>query len=352
MNEYEAALKNGEITPIKTGSSSKKRGIFDPSILEHRQKLSFSSPTIKAVENILFYDLLIPIENDIKIPVRMYVHPEMKNEQKIPTLFYVPNTGFVATETKFTHVTCTHLCNTTKCQVIVINHRLAPENQYPAGVTDAYNVFKHFAKDAPNRYSIDREKIVIAGYSSGGNFAALIAIRAIQDGIYLRKQILISPIVDLSRSLPGFKTYEDKDTDISDAFVHWVVGLYLPPDENPKNPAVSPFWKNGSELKGLPSTDIIFAEFDRCRSDSEYYFIKLKKEDVPVERFMAPQEKHSYLWHNIEVTEKFSEHLMIAFSDAPIYKSLPNTLSHIHVPDEPENEKKESLSSSIKVPKL
>lgn len=352
MKEHAIALRNWEKTPNQTGSSTKKRGIFDPSILEHRQKLSFSSPTLKAVENILFYDLLIPIENGVKIPVRIYINPELKNERKIPTLFYIPGTGFVAAETKFTHVTCTHLCNTIKCQIIVINHRLAPESQFPTGINDAYNVFKHFAQDAPNRYSIDKGKIAIAGYSSGGNFAALIAIRAIKDGIYLRKQILISPIVDLSRSLPGFKTYEDKDTDISDAFVHWVVGLYLPPDENPKNPAVSPFWKNSREIKGLPSTDIILAEYDRCRSDSEYYFIKLKKEDVPVERFMAPKEKHSYLWHNIEVTEKFSERLMIAFSDAPIYKSLPNTLSHIHVGDEPENEKKGSLSPSITIAKL
>jgi len=329
MNEN--AVTTWGNTPQKTGNSTKKRGIFDPSILEHRRELSFSTPTLKAVENIPFYDLLIPIENGVKIPVRIYVHPEMRNEQRIPTLFYVPGTGFVAAETKFTHVTCTHLCSETKCQVIVINHRLAPEAQFPAGTSDAYNVFKHFAKDAPIRYSIDREKIAIAGYSSGGNIAALIAIRAIKEGIYLRKQILISPIVDLSRSLPGFKAFENRDTDISDAFVHWVVGLYLPPDENPKNPAASPFWKNGSELKGLPSTDIIVAEFDRCRSDSEYYILKLLKEKVPVERFMAPQEKHSYLWHNMQVTEKFSERLMIAFSDTPIHKPLPNTLSYIHV---------------------
>ena len=91
--------------------------------------------------------------------------------------------------------------------------------------------------------------MIVAGYSSGGNFAALIAIHAIKDGIPLAKQILISPIVDLSRVLPGFKNYEDRDTDISEEFVQWVISLYLPPDEDRRNPQVSPFWKSGKEIK-------------------------------------------------------------------------------------------------------
>ena len=102
----------------------KKKGIFDQSILEHRQKLMLASPALKALD-VPFYDMLVPIGENIKIPARIYISPDVKNKKEIPTVFWVPGTGFVAMETKFTHVTCTHLCKLAKCQIIVLNHRLA-----------------------------------------------------------------------------------------------------------------------------------------------------------------------------------------------------------------------------------
>ena len=315
----------------------KKKGIFDQSITEHRQKLTLANPTLTAAPDVPFFDMLVPIDKNIKIPARIYISPDVKNQKEIPTVFWVPGTGFVATETKFTHVICTHLCKLAKCQVVVLNHRLAPENQFPIGYLDCYNVFKFFAKERPNNFAIDKNKMVVAGYSSGGNFAALIAIHAVKDGIPLAKQILISPIVDLSRVLPGFRNYEDKDTDITEEFVQWVISLYLPPDEDCQNPHVSPFFKPEKEIKKLPSTDIIFAEYDRCRGDAEHYFNKLKDQDVHVEKFLAVGEKHSYLWYNMQVTEKIAERLQITFTDISINKPLTHNFSHIRININTEN---------------
>ncbi len=39
-------------------------------------------------------------------------------------------------------------------------------------------IFKFFVQDMPDYYLINKEQIAIAGYSSGGNFAALMAIEA------------------------------------------------------------------------------------------------------------------------------------------------------------------------------
>jgi acetyl esterase len=325
----------------------KKTLIFDHSVTAHRVKVASAAPTLEALENIPFLDMLVPVEKNVQIPVRIYTPPHLKNNEKLPTLFYIPGTGFVAAEIKFTHVTCTHVCQNAKCRVIVIHHRLAPENQFPAPYLDAYKVINFFVKESPNIFSIDINKIAISGYSSGGNIAAAIAIKALKEGIPIKKQILISPMVDFSRTLPGFKIYEEKDTDITEEFLHWIIGLYLPPSENPRNPKASPFWMKEKKIKGLPSTDIILAQYDRCRSDSEYYYLKLKKADVPVEKFVLDNETHAFLWRNIKVTEKFAERLQIAFKDIALEKPLTNTISHISLKNKAEE--KEENTNKLKL---
>ena len=83
------------------------------------------------------------------------------------------------------------------------------------------------------------------------------------------------------------------------------------------------------------------AEFDRCRGDAEHYSDKLKKQGVFVEKFMAPGEKHSYLWHNMQVTEKISERLQISFRDISIGKRLTHNFSHVRVNSKHENNHEE-----------
>lgn len=293
----------------------KKKGIFDPSIAEHRERVAHAKPMLEPAADVDFFDILVPIREDVRIPTRIYT-PKLDNATgSLPTVFYIPGTAFVATETAFTRVICSHLAKMAKCRVVVVNHRLAPENQSPIGFMDSYDVIKFFVFGQQQNHIIDRGKIAIVGYSSGGNFAALISAKAKKDGVVLRKQILVSPIVDLSRSLKGFDEYEQKDTDISQEFVNWFIDLYLSEKAHPKSPSISPFWLPKNELKEYPPTDILMAEYDRFRNDAEFFYFKLKEYGIPVDKHVAAGEKHSYLWYKLEVTEKISERLRISFKD-------------------------------------
>ncbi len=304
-----------------------KRSIFDPSIIEHRERLTAAKPLLNSA-NVPFIDMLIPLDNNVKIPIRMYI-PRNQNGA-LPTLFYIPGTAFIASEIKFTRVICSHIAERAHCQVIVINHRLAPENQFPQGYLEAYNVFKFFIKEAPEKFLIDKNRIAIAGYSSGGNFAALMTMQAKNEGISIARQILISPIVDLSRSLTGYKEYEKQDQAISEEFVNFFLNLYIPEEMNPKDPHISPFWEKPQALKGLPKTDIVLAKYDRFRSDAENYYTKLKLAGVDVEKFVAHAEDHSYLWYKLEVIEKIAERLDTAFKPETIHHlSTRHTISYI-----------------------
>lgn len=288
------------------------RGIFARSILEHRALVYRAEPMHKPA-NVPYVDIEVPISNHVQLPARVYRPHGYSKKEPLPTLFYVPGTAFIAVETKFTHLVCSHICEQAQCQIIVINHRLAPEEQFPVGLHDAYRLLNFFTKIAPEFFNIDPNRVVISGYSSGGNFAALMAIQAKKENINVRRQILVSPFVDLSRSLNAFKEYEEKDTDIKDEFVKWFLKLYIPPNIDRKHPSLSPFWVKQEELKGLPPTDIMLAEYDRFRSDAEGFYTKLKEAGVDTSRYMFENEKHSYLWYKLEVIDKITERLKIAF---------------------------------------
>lgn len=311
----------------KSKPTHKKNGIFDRSIIEHRERVAAAIPMAKAAD-VSFIDALIPIEENIKISVRIYSPPLPKKEPH-PTLFYVPGTAFVANESKFTRVICSHIALRAKCQVIVINHSLAPESQFPRAFEDAYHVMKFFIEKA--LYNINYSKIAVGGYSSGGNIATSMAIQAGKDGIPIAAQILLSPIVDLSRSLNAHKAFEEQDSDISEEFVKWFLSLYIPENANPKNPVMSPFWSEKSDLQRLPLTAIILAEYDRFRSDAEAYYEKLGEAGVYAKRLMLDGENHAYLWQKLEIIERVADDILAPLfgKTTAIVRPLSHTLTFV-----------------------
>ena len=304
--------------------SSEKFGGFERSITEHRKRLSAAKPLARCAD-VLRQDLLIPIRKDVRLPIQIY---KPKTESKnFATIFFVPGTAFVASEVSFTRVICSHLAEKSGSQVVILSHRLAPEDQFPKGLDDSYNLFRTIVEAPKPLFGIDKNRIAIVGYSSGGNFSASMAVRAHQEKLPFSRLILISPLVDLSRSLKDFKDkFENKDTVISDFFVDWFLDLYLPEGVNPKHPWLSPFWQKNYRLKGLPPTDIIFAEYDRFRSDSQAYYNKLTSAGVSTSAFMVQGEDHSFLWYKLEIVEEIGAGIRRAFGLDSIPKNPNNHL--------------------------
>lgn len=294
-------------------TEQKLRG-FERSIIDHRERVTAAKPMAKPAE-VPHEDILVPLSANTRSPIRIY-RPE-NSSAPYPTIIYVPGTAFVAREIAFTEVICTYIAKYSNCQVIVINHRLAPEDQFPKGLEDAYSVMRYIV-NSPAFFKIDKTRIAIVGYSSGGNFIANMAILAKRENLPIALQILISPMVDLSRSLQKFRDFENKDTAITDAFVEWFLDLYLPNDVDKTNPWLSPFWQKPKRLQQLPPTDIIFAEYDRFRSDAEGYFQKLQGAGVDVRRLMVKGEDHSFLWYKLEIIETIGARLKMAFNLEPI----------------------------------
>ena len=79
--------------------------------------------------------------------------------------------------------------------VVLPNYRLAPENPFPAGLDDCMATLQWMVESA-DELGVDPNRIAVYGTSAGGGLAAAVAQRAFDEGISLRAQALISPMLD------------------------------------------------------------------------------------------------------------------------------------------------------------
>ncbi len=288
-----------------------KKNYFSRSIEEHRALTQSLSPTAEPAQSVRTVYLGV---------LTAYIPSHLT--PPYPTILYLPGNAFVASETGFTDFICSHLARLSGCQVLVTQHRLAPEYRYPDGLHDVIILLEKLTADAKSKPSIlriDLNRFAISGYSSGGNYAAILARYANRFNISF--QVLISPMLDLTRSDKGYRQYERNDTVTSEAFIAWFLNLYLHSKVDRCVPLVSPFWEQSEIMRLLPPTHLICGEYDIFRGDAEGYFSRLNKARVMASLWVVKKENHGLLWHNLKVitavAKIVSSHLVDDFRIEP-----------------------------------
>lgn len=257
--------------------------------------------------------IIFPVSFLVKETSELFIiiyRPNNLQNPPYPTLFHVRGTGFNATARYFSYITCSHIAEKSGCQVIDLDHHLAPEYPFPRPFKDVYTIYKAIILHA-NFMQIDLNKIAISGYSSGGNLATLITMQAMKDKLPIALQILISPILDLSRSLKKYIDFENKDS-FPNHLVDWFIELYLQDKIYLHfSPKASPFWSHC--LFNWPPTYFLLGENDRFRSDSEMFNDKLDQFGFWVHKSIFKNENHSVFWRKMEVIETVSAQLKMRF---------------------------------------
>ncbi len=78
---------------------------------------------------------------------------------------------------------------------VLPDYRLAPKNPFPAGLDDCMATLRWMVNHA-DELGIDPNRIAVAGASAGGGLAAAVAQRAFDEGIPLRAQAMVYPMLD------------------------------------------------------------------------------------------------------------------------------------------------------------
>jgi acetyl esterase/lipase len=221
------------------------------------------------------------------IPVRTY----RPGEGIMPLLLYMHGGGFEKGSLDSHDAPLRILANACHCVIVSVGYRLAPEHRYPAQLNDAFAVLRWAAANT-ERLEVDPARFAVAGDSVGGNLAALVAIRARDEGgpplVY---QALLYPVTDLSLSSESWKRYADGPW-LSAAYEAKVLrGQYLAAGQDPRDPKVSPLH---ADLAGLPRAFVATAEFDGYRDEGQAYAAKLAAAGVAAEHKVYPGQIHDF----------------------------------------------------------
>ena len=111
--------------------------------------------------------------------------------------------------------------------------------------------------------------------------------------VKFEKQILLSPVVDLSMGLNAYAQAEKEDALLGQELVKWTCERYIPAGHDPKDPAMSPYWEE--DVSHLPATHIIVAEHDRFRSQAHAWHDKLTLAGVQSSIEVCLGQVHSFL---------------------------------------------------------
>ncbi|MHC5251186.1 alpha/beta hydrolase [Listeria kieliensis] len=242
-----------------------------------------------------------------KIPLRIYTP---KEEGPYDIILYFHGGGFVTGGLQSHDGIARKLVQTTGARVVAVDYRLAPENPFPAAIEDAYAALL-WAQSHKTSLRNKGTSLIVAGDSTGGNIAAVIAQMAkAKNGPEISKQILLYPTTDIfSRDASVLYPSMDQFAEgyvLTKESLDKYFKLYLKNASDRKyDPLVAPI--RSKDLSGLPKAFIITAEFDPLRDQGEAYAKKLKDASVPVFAKRLDDTLHGFLKTESKATDETYE---------------------------------------------
>lgn len=237
-------------------------------------------------------DRLIPIGDDVEIPIRIYTP---KKEGPYPLLMYFHGGGFLGGSIETHDEIVRPIAVHSGYKVISVGYRLAPEYPFPTPVMDCYHATKWVAEHV-EELNGDGKNLAVCGDSAGGNLSAAVTLLARKNKEFkITKQVLFYPSLDLDVSefrypslFENGEGYGLESASLAGYYVHYLKG-----DADAKDPLASPVKEK--DLSGLPPALVITAEHDPLRDEGEYYAKKLKEAGVYVEMKRYEGAIHGFL---------------------------------------------------------
>lgn len=223
-------------------------------------------------------------------PVRVRVY-RPGDADRLPVTAYFHGGGFVIGDLDMTEAICRTLAALSESIVVSVDYRLAPEAPFPAGLDDCQAVVDWLVQHAET-IGGDGRLVAVAGDSSGGNFAAVIAQDCARRGIALAHQALFYPPLDHDFTSATYEKYAEGFLLTRD-LMRWYFTQYLSGGGDGRDPRVSPL--RAVHLADVAPATIHTAEFDPLRAEAEEYVAALEAEGVPVELSQWPGQLHGFL---------------------------------------------------------
>lgn len=207
-----------------------------------------------------------------------------------PCVVFIHGGGFFGGDIGTVENQCKLLAQYMGGVVLSVDYPLCPEHKFPQGFDACYDAVS-WAYNHARELGIDPKKIGVSGDSAGGNLSLACALRDRDEGRgMIHYQGLIYPTVSREESVASAtywkpENYDDPDNDpliqkqirvigsMGDTCNEW----YMEEGQDTRNPYLSPIF---ADLKGLPKTLMITAEYDFLRAECEALSRKLEASGV------------------------------------------------------------------------
>jgi acetyl esterase/lipase len=175
------------------------------------------------------------------VPVE-WISPDSAHPDRV--FFHLHGGGYVLGNPASSRPFTTEFARQARCRVVSVDYRLAPENPFPAAVTDALVAYS--ALLATDRQP---EDIAIGGESAGGGLAVATLIAARNARLKMPAALIaISPWTDLECNAPSLATLAHADPLLNARTLREMAEAYVQSGD-PRAPTASPAH---ADLYGLP----------------------------------------------------------------------------------------------------
>ena len=222
-------------------------------------------------------------------------------------LVYFHGGGWVVGSLDSADGSCRALANRSRCVVISIAYRLAPETKFPGAVEDAYAAVRWVADNSVDLH-IDPARIAVGGASAGGNLAAAAALVARErGGPKIAFQLLTVPVTELSSKAESHREFAE-GYGLTSADMAWYGTHYVRTPADADDPTASVL---RADLHGMPPAFVITAECDPLRDDGEAYADKLRDAGI-----RASYKRYAGMFHGFMSFPAVLPEATQAFDDA------------------------------------
>jgi acetyl esterase len=209
------------------------------------------------------------------IKARLYV-PRGAGIPPGPGVVFFHGGGFVLGDLESHDVLCRRLAEASRCRIIAIDYRRAPEHGFPAAHDDALAVWTHIHANA-GQYGMDAARLAIAGDSAGGNLAIYVSQTMTRErGPKPMFQLLLYPLVQFADIRSRKLKAKESGFFVSQNIFEFFRDSYVKDAGQRMDPRVSPLFADEAAFKGLPPAHVVLAGWDPLHDEGGVFAEKMQ----------------------------------------------------------------------------
>lgn len=244
-----------------------------------RAGLEIAQAQLKDKPRALSDDVKIPLPDGRSVPVRL-LRPA-GTPGKLPIAVYFHGGGWVIGSPDTHDRLARDIVAASGVALAVVHYSRSPEARYPVALEECYAVTAWLAEHA-EAVGLDGSRLALLGDSSGANLAAAVALLATRrGGPAIRQQTLVYPVADAACDSPSYRQFADGPNLTRESML-WYWDQYAPNAADKALDTVSILNASIDDLRSMPPTLLVTAEFDVLRDEGEAYAKKLTQAGVPV----------------------------------------------------------------------